>query len=307
MEEVILDFKWSTTSVFASSFIVSLTLLGTILGIIDNLGFSPFKDNRLFGIIIVIQSCLIIAFLITYFKIQPNRYSDTPDYIKTFRKSGLENAFRIKKQNPQRETKVYKLVSEELNRGGHRCFRLVASSGYNYLDVRGNVWSHGLQKAIENGVEFKVVLESPFSEHAYARALASKIDVHHWADKVKIGHLEEISKKYKNLTIRVTSFPVNCSLFFTSENVFYDPYLWALPQKEERVDNHFWVLNFKNLGKNKEIPDGFECYNLLGLHFDFLFEHGVPLNDFLGNNRELYYKQTREFSSKLKHIKLKGY
>ena len=195
-------------------------------------------------------------------------------------------------------------LQNEYNKIGQRYFRLVASSGYNYLDTKGIVWSHGLKDAVFDGAAFKVVLESPFSEHAYARALASGIKLHHWQEKVDLHHLKEITEKYK-VEVKVTSFPVNCSLFFTSEDVFYDPYLWALPEKEERVENHFWVFDFKKI--EDRLSYKYECYNLLEKHFNFLFEHGIPLKDFLGENDENYNKLTDEFPQKLIELKKKGY
>ncbi|NIA31906.1 MAG: hypothetical protein GWP06_18595 [Actinobacteria bacterium] len=303
-----MDHKWSTISVFASSFLISLTFLGTVLGILGALEIFPFKDNKILGIILVIQLCLIIAFLITYIKIKPGLLKNNPGYIETFKKSGLVNAFRIKVQNPQRIDRVLQLVENEYKRSGHRQFRLVASSGYSYLDKMGNVWSQGLHTAVANGVEFKVVLESPFSSHAYARALACKIDYHHWIDKVNLDYLEPIIQKYRNLEIRVTSHPVNCSLFFTSESVFYDPYLWALPSRiGERVENNFWVFDFIKSSDTERLADLYECYSVLERHFEFLYEHSVSLEEFVGPNRENYSRLSNEFPERLKQLKRKGY
>lgn len=298
-----MDFKSSRTFILISSFFISVTSLGTVLGIFHYLGFSLLKDYGVTGIVIIVQLSLIIAFLTTYLKTIHKKVDNVPEHIDTLKSSGLVNAFRIKEQNPQRIKRVIQLVNREYSRSGHRRFRLIASSGYSYLDTMGNVWIQGLRKAVADGVEFKVVLESPFSSHAYARALACNIDYHHWTKKVDLNHLEQIINEYNNLEIKVTPHPVNCSLFFTSESVYFDPYLWALPEIGERVENHFWVFEFMKSNDSKRLTDKYECYSLLELHFEFLYKHSVTLKKFLGPDRKNYYKLSDEFPKKLNHLR----
>jgi hypothetical protein len=298
-----LETKSGKTISYISSFFISLGSIGTIIGIIQALGLLPLKDIGIPGIIIIIQFCTIIAYPITIIKNGEN-IGSIPRNFKALKKSGLVNAYRIKVQNSQREERIKELVKIEHEKVGQSCFRLIASSGFSYLHPAGIVWSHGLNKAISDGALYKIVLESPFSEHAYARALASRITRHHWNERVDLTHLREINEK-GNVEIKVTSFPVNCSLFFTRENVFYDPYLWALPNHEDRVENHFWVFDFKKL--EDESSKDYECYTHLEKHFDFLFEHAIPLNDFLGQNDKNYNRLTEEFPNRLNGLQRGGY
>lgn len=213
---------------------------------------------------------------------------------------GLSNAFRIPVDDHAREKRVAELVSDERRRSGKKQFRLLASSGHNYLHKMGKVWRAGLGEAIAEGADFSAVLESPVSPFAYTRALASEVDYHHWEERVDVNHLEKLDKKCDNVIIRVTEHPVNCSLFFTSESVFYDPYIWAKPIPTETIENHFWVFDFKRVDEV-----GYDCYNLLGMHFEFLARESVPLKEFLGEGRRRYHELTDEFKRKINEQRIK--
>jgi hypothetical protein len=209
---------------------------------------------------------------------------------------GLKNAFRIPIDDEKRGKRVKELVSNERKKTGQKHFFLLASSGFNFLHKSGKVYRGGLGDAIyDDKAMLSVVLESPFSPFAYARALACHEIHHHWDEKVDIYQLEKLDE-LENVNIQVTEHPVNCSLFFTSEAVFYDPYLWSKPKKSEAVENHFWVFDFERI--NDGLSD-YECYHLLKLHFDFLFKESIPLKDFLGENRESYLNFTKKFSRKM--------
>ena len=157
---------------------------------------------------------------------------------------GLVNAFRIPRDNFPRLDRVRELISQEVGTG-RPSLRLAASSGFSYLSPNGLVWADaGLGQLITSGaIEIVAVLESPFSDFALTRALANGVDHHHWQEKQPPENLVDLLQ-YPNVTIRVTDRSVNCSLFLTSQAVYYDPYLWALPFPGARAENNFWVLEF---------------------------------------------------------------
>jgi hypothetical protein len=95
--------------------------------------------------------------------------------------------------------------------------------------------------------------------------------------------------------MRVTEHPVNCSLFFTSDAVFYDPYLWGLPNPSGRTENNFWVFEFRRSEHKK-----YDCYPLLEKHFEFLELESLPLKDFMGADRKRYEQLNQEFLRKLR-------
>jgi hypothetical protein len=104
--------------------------------------------------------------------LSPNEY-----YIKSLRLSRLTNAFKIPVDDHRREDAVERLVADERSRSEQRKFRLLASSGYNYLHPNGKVWRAGLGDAITNSeAEFSIILESPFSDFAVTRALANNVE-----------------------------------------------------------------------------------------------------------------------------------
>jgi hypothetical protein len=208
----------------------------------------------------------------------------------------------------ERAKRVRAIVEEEC-RQDKPLFRLAASSGYNYLHTHGVVWRAGLGDALVSGkAEMKVILASPFSSFAVTRALANDVVLDQWDDRGIPGALRQLVE-LKNVSIRVTGFPVNCSLFFTSSAVFYDPYLWGRPSRSVRTENNFWVFEFTN----KDDP-GYACYHLLEKHFDFLageigeggdLLHVGPksIREFMGEDDRRYEELRLQFRARIKRIR----
>jgi hypothetical protein len=192
----------------------------------------------------------------------------------TLIKGGLTRAFRIPTDNPSRLKRVCELIDQEVE--GKKKLRLMASSGHSYLSPAGPVWKAGLGQLIAGGVvDMTVVLESPFSPFAVTRALANRVRHHQWEEKQVPDDLIELLQ-YPNISIWVTEQVTTCSLFFTSQAVYYDPYLWALPDAPGRTENNFWVFEFDRAGE----PE-YDCYTLLEKHFSFLLSHSIPLEQVL--------------------------
>ncbi len=218
-------------------------------------------------------------------------HSYQPDPLsEIFRQSGLIKAFRIKAQNHLRDDRTEELIAEECSRTEPKSFRLAASSGFSYVHPKGVVWQDlGLCEAVQSGVKFTVVLESPFSDYAKARALANRVHYHHWEEKTVRYELEKLAES-DNVTINVTEHPLTCSLFITSNAALYDPYLWALREPAGRTENNFWVFEFRKVDDLK-----YDCYKLLEKHFDFLLSTSIPLKEFVGEGWDTYVKRTEEF------------
>lgn len=194
--------------------------------------------------------------------------------------SGLTRAFRIPKDNTARLQRVCYLIEEEVDKGnGH--LRLTASSGQSYLSPNGAVWkTAGIGSLIDSGKikHLEVVLESPFSLFAETRALANNVSHNQWEEKQDVSHLMELLK-YPNVDLRVTMESITCSLFFTSRAVYYDPYLWSLPDALGRTENNFWVFEFDKVTDPAHVK--MECYGLLERHFEFLQMHSIALEKLL--------------------------
>jgi len=215
--------------------------------------------------------------------------------VDSLSRSGVVNAFRIPVEDHERENRVHRLVQDEcLTKSKH--FRLLASSGYNYLHPHGKVWKLGLGSAIENGsVSLYAVLASPFSEFAFARAVANHVAYDQWENRGMLKHLESLSEK-QNVELRVTPHPVNCSLFLTSVAIFYDPYLWGRPGEAIPTENNFWVIEFQRASLSS-----YDCYGLLEQHFSFLWNTATPLGVFLGPDSHAYHLAARDFSARVNH------
>ena len=121
----------------------------------------------------------------------------------------------------------------------------------------------------------------------------NEVTTHHW-HKVDPPALEKLLlDKPGTVSIRVTEIPVNCSLFFTSSSVIYDPYLWGRPNKALPNENNFWVFEFLNAGE----PE-YGCYDILTKHFDFVQENSVALGEFLGT-RLSFNRRTEAFGRRV--------
>ncbi len=234
------------------------------------------------GIVIVFVGIILI--IIEYKSPNPKNKINTEDSrgnasssfsIDQLTKSGLVQAYRIPINNHAREQRVRELITEEMTT--NRELRLVASSGYNYINPNGKVWvDAGLGKLITKGeINITVILESPFAPFAITRAIANKVDHHHWQEKQNPVDLIDLLQ-YPNVSIRVTDEAVNCSLFLTSQAIFYDPYLWALDSPHSRTENKFWVFEFDRVSNIE-----YDCYSLLEKHFDFLLHYSIPLEEVL--------------------------
>jgi hypothetical protein len=200
--------------------------------------------------------------------------------IQQLKHSGLTRAFRIPVDNNIRLVRVCDLIREEVDKG-NGCLRLAASSGYSYINPNGPVWkSAGIGSLIENGEikKLEVVLESPFTSFAETRALANNVVNHQGEEKQIMGHLVELLK-YPNVDLRVTGESITCSLFLTSQAVYYDPYLWSLPEVLARTENNFWVLEFDKV-TNPKLAN-MDCYGLLERHFEFLQKNSIALEKLL--------------------------
>jgi hypothetical protein len=199
----------------------------------------------------------------------------------TLDRCGVASAYRIPQQNPARQIRIAELVREEGQRQTP-AFRLLASSGYNYLHPHGNVWTAGLGGLIVKGARLKVVLQSPRSPAAMARARANNLPHDQWKDRGMEGALHELLN-WPNVSVHVTEQPVNCSLFFTSAAVLYDPYLWGRPAGG-RTENNFWWFELR---QDPDAPEDetWRCHKILEKHFEFLLAQSEPLAAFLARER----------------------
>ena len=227
----------------------------------------------------------------------------TPQHptLALFERCGLTKVFRIRTMDHEREVRIKQLVEEECGRE-KPAFRLLASTGFNYLHPTGKVWLSGLGDAITKAnAQISAVLASPFSQFAITRALANDVSHQQWEWRGMPPQLADLVER-KNVELRVTGFPVNCSLFFTSKAVFYDPYLWGRPNNATPTENNFWVFEFQN----KNDP-GYDCYQLLEKHFEFLLKESVPMKEILGERLARYRELARRFEEKMKEIRDRGH
>ena len=144
---------------------------------------------------------------------------------------------------------------------------LLARTGYSYLHQQGRNYLAGLDRHLRNGARIRVLLDNPYSPMAEARIRASKSKERF--PKLSPERWWDLRKRYSNnLSIRFTTVPVYCSLFFTSSSVIYDPYHLGSLGWAETPGNQFLVFEFERL-PSKDQPSS--PYDLLKAYFYFMW------------------------------------
>jgi hypothetical protein len=153
---------------------------------------------------------------------------------------------------------------------------LLARSGNSYLNINGPNWDNidgfRLKSKIEEKFNVTIIIENPFSENGKIRRRADG-NALPWRD-LSWERIEELNSKYENLTFLFTGLPIMCSLFFTDNIVFYDPYHFGRLPEQESTKNHFLVFEFNKPSKYNKIS----TYNTLKSHFDFIMADEQTLN-----------------------------
>jgi hypothetical protein len=117
----------------------------------------------------------------------------------------------------------------------------------------------------------RVILMHPDGEEAKIRIKAERRPKTRPFLQVSLARLEELAELYPSLDLRLTRAPIYCSLFFTGQSVFYDPYHLGCCPDQLKGTNQFLVLELRRA----------RSYELLEQHFEFLWndESTIPLSD----------------------------
>ncbi|WP_323589991.1 hypothetical protein [Aliarcobacter butzleri] len=153
---------------------------------------------------------------------------------------------------------------------------LCANSGASYLDSAiSRHWS-SIEKRLNIGKNFKVVLLDPFSENKKQRnSLNVKGDS--YDSKLDISNLINLSNKYSNLEIKFIKNGMHSTIFATKNELFFDPY--HIGVIGTKIENKTFCLKFQMTENERDL------YTIFMSHFNTLWKNGIELKEWLIENK----------------------
>lgn len=156
---------------------------------------------------------------------------------------------------------------------------LCANSGASYLEP--SIYRHWtfVEKRLNQGVEFKVVLLDPYSEEKLFR---NKINVsgENFDSKINIENLIKLQNKYKNIEIKFAKNGMHATVFATENSLFFDPY--QVGAVSDRIENRSFCLKMEI----KSPIEGVGLYRLFRSHFETLWRSSVSFQDWLLDSKD---------------------
>jgi len=151
---------------------------------------------------------------------------------------------------------------------------LCANSGASYLEP--SLYRHWpfIEKKLDQGIEFRVVLLDPFSdEKKFRNKLNSGGE--HIDSKMNLANIINAYNKYNNLEIRFVKQGMHCTVFATETCLFVDPYQVAT--HGGRIDNRSFAMRITQ----SEPPEGRGLYRIFKSHFDTLWRSSDELSEWV--------------------------
>lgn len=183
---------------------------------------------------------------------------------------GVREYFNM--QSAKGQTHRNEVTQREIERANY--FSLCANSGASYLDPA--VYRHWpfIERRLERGAEFRVVLLDPFSE---AKAFRNSINPSgmKFDSKVNIENLIRLYNTYKGLEIKFARNGMHATVFATENCAFFDPY--QMCTLGDRIENRSFSLRIEPT----EPTEGVGLYSLFKGHFNTLWQSGMDLPDWL--------------------------
>jgi len=156
--------------------------------------------------------------------------------------------------------------------------RLCANSGASYLNAALARHRPYVVEKLKAGCTFQVLLLDPLS---HEKRLRDEINVQGEPtdSKLSLGDIIRLSNGSLQLDVRFIDRGMTCSLFFANDVLFFDPYHVAY--RDGRIENRFLCLRMVRTTPTA----GVSYFDLFQSHWDQLWSHGVPLQEWLTQNR----------------------
>ncbi|OAI05655.1 hypothetical protein A1353_10800 [Methylomonas methanica] len=151
---------------------------------------------------------------------------------------------------------------------------LCANSGASFLDPA--IYRHWqfIERRLNDGVEFRVVLLDPYSKEKGFRNLLN-VNGEQLDSKVNLVNLIKLHNKFPSLQIRFAKYGMHATVFATESCLFVDPYHVAIVG--DRIENR----SFSLLIEPATPSEGLGLYKLFKLHFDTLWRTSTSFEDWI--------------------------
>lgn len=187
-----------------------------------------------------------------------------------FDASGIQDFYNM--QDPKEQFNRNEITREIIQQG--HVFSLLGLTAASYIDPGIHRHWDFLKAKLDDGVPFRLLLVDPYSEEKKVRDKLNNIFTVP-DPKFRLDLVSNLTQRYPNVSVRFTPFNPYCSVFFSEEEMIYDPY--HLGKVEDRIENHFLAFRLK---KQVTKPK-FSPFNILKQHFEFLWLTSTDLDTFI--------------------------
>lgn len=229
--------------------------------------------------------CLVIALILfmflkyreNQFNLNKAKYFD--DYLKEITNSAIQCGLLkfYNMQNIDEQDKRNRDCREVIDKAEN--MYLCANSGASYLDSSiSRHWSN-IEKKLNNGKNFKVVLLDPFSKNKKQR---NKLNIQgdSYDSKLDIANLINLSNKYQNLEIKFIKNGMYSTIFSTNDELFFDPY--HIGVIGSKIESKTFCLKFSRTENERDL------YTIFKAHFEVLWKESINLKSWLAKNEKKY-------------------
>lgn len=185
-------------------------------------------------------------------------------------KYGVEQYFNMQDTESQSARNV--CTQEAIKSARH--LWLCANSGASYLDP--SLYRHWpfIEKKLNEGLEFRVVLLDPYSQEKKFRNMIN-VGGEQFDSKMNLANIIKLYNQYPNLEIGFSKVGMHATVFATDECIFFDPYQVGVVG--DRIENRSFSMRIVH----SEPQEGVGLYRLFKSHFDTLWRSSTELSDWL--------------------------
>jgi len=178
---------------------------------------------------------------------------------------------QVREESNQRNADTIPIIEKGYN------FGLSGSTGASYIDPAAHRHWDALKKRLDEGCSFRLLLTDPFCPSKKMRNDLNNV-IGNLDPKLNLFAVQHCNDAYSNFEVRFTP-ETYCSVFFSEEEMIYDPY--HLGQVNDRLENYFFTLRLNNV---KPVA-GTNYYLQLRRHFDYLWHRAEAFEDFVIRNK----------------------
>jgi len=198
--------------------------------------------------------------------------------VKRTQEFGISNIYNMREIYEQNERNS---VTREIIKRGN-VFSLVSLTAASYIDTGLKRHWDILKLKLDEGVPFRLLLMNPFCKEKEIRDKLNSISTP-YDSKFRLDIIIELYNKYPNVNIRISSNNIYCAVFFSENEMIYDPY--HVGKIEDRIENYFLSLKIDKM--EKENPNSKQSYfNILKQHFEYLWNTADEFEMFLDKYKE---------------------